>query len=209
VRTVERTRRLLVTEGFEAVLRRKPSPDRRYRKLDGGAGRRVGDVGLLEAPGRAGVADVADVGRPAGGAEGGGLDRPGGGADDASKNDLQPWLREQWILSPPADAEFVCATEDVLDVSQRPYDPKRPVVCLDEPSEQLIRGTRTPIPAKPGRPERVDDEYERNGTANLFMVFEPLAGRRRVEVTDRRTKIDFAHGIRELVDEPCGFPEGR
>jgi hypothetical protein len=91
--------------------------------------------------------------------------------------------------------------EDVLEVYQRPYDPKRPQVCLDEQSKQLIRETRTPIPARPGRPERVDYEYERNGTANLFMVFEPLAGRRRVKVTDRRTKIDFAHVIRELVDE--------
>jgi hypothetical protein len=74
-------------------------------------------------------------------------------------------------------------------------------VCLDEQSRQLIRETRTPIPAGPGQPERVDYEYERNGTANLFMVFEPLAGRRRVTVTDRRTKIDFAHVIRALVDE--------
>jgi hypothetical protein len=74
-------------------------------------------------------------------------------------------------------------------------------VCLDEQSKQLIRETRTPIPAKPGQPERVDYEYERNGTANLFMTFEPLAGRRRVTVTDRRTKIDFAHVIRALVDE--------
>jgi hypothetical protein len=91
--------------------------------------------------------------------------------------------------------------EDVLEVYHRPYDPKRPQVCLDEQSRQLIRETRTPIPASPGQPERVDYEYERNGTANLFMVFEPLAGRRRVKVTDRRTKIDFAHVIRELVDE--------
>jgi hypothetical protein len=74
-------------------------------------------------------------------------------------------------------------------------------VCLDEQSQQLIRETRTPIPAEPGQPERVDSEYERNGTANLFMTFEPLAGRRRVKVTDRRTKIDFAQVIRALVDE--------
>lgn len=91
--------------------------------------------------------------------------------------------------------------EDVLEVYQRPYDAKRPVVCFDEQSKQLIRETRTPIPASPGQPERVDYEYERNGTANLFMAFEPLAGRRRVKVTDRRTKIDFAQVIRELVDE--------
>jgi DDE superfamily endonuclease len=91
--------------------------------------------------------------------------------------------------------------EDVLEVYHRPYDPNRPVVCFDEQSKQLIRETRAPIPARPGQPERVDYEYERNGTANLFMTFEPLAGRRRVKVTDRRTKIDFARVIRELVDE--------
>jgi DDE superfamily endonuclease len=104
-------------------------------------------------------------------------------------------------LPPEADAEFVCAMEDVLEVYQRPYDAKRPVVCLDEQSKQLIRETRRPIRAAPGQPERVDYEYERNGTANLFMTFEPLAGRRRVKVTDRRTKVDFAQVIRELVDE--------
>jgi hypothetical protein len=74
-------------------------------------------------------------------------------------------------------------------------------VCLDEQSQQLIRETRTPIPAEPGQPERVDSQDERNGTANLFMTFEPRAGRRRVKVTDRRTKIDFAQVIRALVDE--------
>ena len=90
--------------------------------------------------------------------------------------------------------------EDVLEVYHRPYDSKRPVVCLDEQSRQLIRETRTPIPMAPGQPERVDYEYERNGTVNLFLAFEPLAGRRRVTVTDRRTKVDFARVIRELVD---------
>ena len=91
--------------------------------------------------------------------------------------------------------------ENVLDVYQRPYDPKRPQVCLDETSKQLIGETRTPVPAAPGRAAREDYEYVRNGTANLFMAFEPLAGRRHVKVTDRRTKKDFADVIRELVDE--------
>ena len=95
----------------------------------------------------------------------------------------------------------VCAMEDVLEVYQRPYDPQRPLVCLDETSKQLVAETRTPIPAAPGQPERVDYEYERQGTANLFMIFEPLAARRRVKVTERRTAMDFAPVIRELVDE--------
>ncbi len=91
--------------------------------------------------------------------------------------------------------------EDVLDVYQRPYDPKRPQVCLDEASKQLIGETRTPVPCAPGQPARVDYEYVRNGTANLFMVFEPLAGRRQVKVTQRRTKKDWACCVKELVDQ--------
>ncbi len=90
--------------------------------------------------------------------------------------------------------------EDVLAVSTRPYDPQRPVVCLDEASQPLVAETRVPIPAAPGKLERIDDAYERQGTANLCMVFEPLAGQRQVTVTDRRTAIDFAHGVREVVD---------
>jgi len=120
---------------------------------------------------------------------------------DAQKNVLKPWLKKQWCIPPEANAEFVYKMEDVLDVYQRPYDPKRPQVCLDEASKQLIGETRTPIPAAPGRAAREDYEYVRNGTANVFMTFEPLAGRRHVKVTDRRTKKDWAEVIRELVDE--------
>lgn len=122
-------------------------------------------------------------------------------ADHAQKNDLKPWLEKQWVIPPQANAEFVCAMEDVLEVYKRPHDPQRPVVCLDETSKQLIGETRTPVPATPGQPRRVDYEYERKGTANLFMTFEPLAGKRWVKVTQRRTAKDFAEVIRELVDE--------
>lgn len=91
--------------------------------------------------------------------------------------------------------------EDVLEVYTRPYDAQRPQVCVDETSKQLVAETRMPIPAAPGQPERVDYEYARQGTANLFMVFEPLAGRRQVKVTERRTAVDFAQLLRELIDE--------
>jgi hypothetical protein len=91
--------------------------------------------------------------------------------------------------------------EDVLDVYHRPYDSKRPLVCLDEASKQLIGESRRSVPVKPGQPARVDYEYVRNGTANLFMVFEPLAGKRNVKVTDRRTKKDWAWCVKELVDD--------
>jgi hypothetical protein len=95
--------------------------------------------------------------------------------------------------------------EDVLEVYQRPYDPQRPQVCLDEASKQLVAQTRTPLEAEPGQPLREDYEYERCGTANLFMLFEPLAGRRHVKVTDRRTAADFAGVLKDLVDVP--YPE--
>ena len=91
--------------------------------------------------------------------------------------------------------------EDVLDVYKRPYNPKRPMVCLDETSKQLIGETRIPITASPGQPARYDYEYKRNGVANLFMIFEPLIGKRRVKVTERRTKIDWAYCVREMVDQ--------
>ena len=90
--------------------------------------------------------------------------------------------------------------EDVLEVYHRPYDPRRPQVCLDETNRQLVKETRAPIPTAPGRPVTVDYEYERNGTVNLFMMFEPLAGRRHVLVTERRTAKDYARAIRHLLD---------
>jgi hypothetical protein len=104
------------------------------------------------------------------------------------------------VIPPKENAEFVCAMEDVLEVYQQPYDPKRPVVCLDEASKQLVAQTRTPLLAEPGQPLREDYEYERKGTANLFMLFEPLAGQRFVKVTQRRTAVDFAYVLRDLVD---------
>ena len=110
-------------------------------------------------------------------------------------------MRKQWVIPPKANAEFVCAMEDILSVYMRPYDPDRPVVCFDELSKQLVKETRQPIPPETGKEERFDYEYERNGTANIFMNFEPLAGRRSVKVTDRRTAVDFAQAIRELVDD--------
>ena len=91
--------------------------------------------------------------------------------------------------------------EDVIEVYHRPHDPTRPVVCADEAGKQLLGDVRPPLPVRAGSPAREDSEYARNGTANLFMAFEPLAGRRVVEVTARRTAVDFARFIKRLVDE--------
>jgi hypothetical protein len=110
-------------------------------------------------------------------------------------------LREQWCIPPKANAEFVCAMEDVLDVYHRPYDPARPVVAVDEASKQLVSEAVQPLPPEPGQPERFDYEYVRNGTANLFMISEPLAGWRHVAVTERRTAKDFAEVLRWLAED--------
>jgi hypothetical protein len=90
--------------------------------------------------------------------------------------------------------------EDVLAVYQRPFDPRRPVVCLDETSRQLLSDARPPVPAEPGRPARHDPEYVRGGVANLFLMTEPLRGWRAVRVSTQRTRLDFAACVKELVD---------
>jgi len=119
---------------------------------------------------------------------------------DAKKNILQPHRRQCWVIPPKANTAFVAAMEDVLAVYTRPRDPDYPLVCLDETSKQLLAETRLPIPMKPGRPARYDYEYERNGTANLFMMFAPLEGWRHVKVTDRHTAVDYAHVLKDLAD---------
>ena len=102
-------------------------------------------------------------------------------------------------------ADFVAHMEDVLELYAEPYDPAKPVVCFDETSTQLLAEVRPPLQAAPGRPKREDCEYARGGTRNLFLACEPLAGWRHVAVTERRTKVDFAHQMRWLVEE--AYPE--
>jgi hypothetical protein len=126
-------------------------------------------------------------------------------AADVKKNEIKPWLKQHWVLPKPDDPDFVCAMEDVLDVYQRPPDPLRPLVTLDEASKQLVADVTPPVPMQPGRPTRQDYEYERRGTANLFMLFAPLEGWRHVKVTERRTIVDFAHVLRDLSD--VHFPD--
>ena len=104
------------------------------------------------------------------------------------------------MIPPKANSAFVAAMEDVLAVYTRPRDPEYPLVCLDETSKQLIAEARLPIPMKPGRPARCDYEYQRHGTANLFMMFAPLEGWRHVKVTDRHTAVDYAHVLKDLAD---------
>lgn len=106
-----------------------------------------------------------------------------------------------YVIPPEQNAEFVAHMEDVLEIYHLPHNPKRPVICMDEQPVQLIKETRIPLPAKPGQPESFDYEYERNGTANIFMFTEPLAGWRKVIVSERRTAVDWAIEIRRLLED--------
>ena len=201
IATIERTRRQLVEEGFEAVLTRKYNPNSaRPRIFDGAAEAKL--IALTLSPAPEGfarwslrlleekVVELHIVDHASDNTIGRTL----------KKNILKPHLKQQWVIPPEANAAFVATMEDVLEVYQRPHDPQRPLVCLDETSKQLIVEPRAPIPAKLGQPARHDYEYERNGVANLFMVFAPLEGWRHVKVTDRHTAIDYAHVLRDLSD---------
>jgi hypothetical protein len=105
------------------------------------------------------------------------------------------------VIPPQGSAHFVSAMEDVIEVYHRPYEEARPVVAVDEGGKQLIGEVRPPLPVRPGNAAKEDSEYGRNGVANLFVAVEPLAGRRLVEVTERRTAVDFARFLKRLLDE--------
>src|SRR6266702_5636571 len=194
--------------GPPAVRHRRPgrgaAPQAARAPVPPSAGRGAGGP-----PGRAGLQrpargpqalDVAAAGRSAGGACGGrdGLGRDGGAGLKANR--LKPWLIQRWCIPPEHDAEFCWRMEDVLAVYTRPYDPDRPQVCLDETSPQLLGEVSPPRPVAPGRPARQDYEYQRRGVCNLFLVCEPLRGWRDVMVSARRTLIDWAHCVKDLLD---------
>ena len=120
------------------------------------------------------------------------------------ENALKPWRQKMWCV-PKIDGEYVARMEDVLDLYAEPSDPQRPVVCFDESPVQLIGETRQPLPATPGQIERVDYEYRRCGTVNLFVVLDAHRPWRRVKVSEQRTACDFARCMRELVD--VDFPQ--
>src|SRR5262249_27743941 len=122
----------------------------------------------------------------------------------SKKNDLKPWQVKSWCI-PKASASFVAKMEDVLDVYQRPYDPARPQVCLDEARKELHSTPRGVRACQPAPPARQDHEYQRHGTGSLFAWVEPLTGRRKVRVTPRQTGAEFAEQLRLLVDED--YPE--
>jgi transposase len=120
-------------------------------------------------------------------------------------NELKPWLRKEWCIPPKENAQFVYHMEDVLDIYRRQADPRYPLVCFDETPVQLVSETRQALPMKVGQPERWDYEYHREGTANLFIFFAPLQNWRHIQVTEHRTKVDWAKCMRDLVD--IHFPQ--
>jgi transposase len=117
------------------------------------------------------------------------------------KNQLKPWQKKQWCIGPTGDENYVYHMEDTLEVYIQPYNPLRPQVCVDEGSMQLVRDTRDPLEMEPGKVKRVDYEYEREGFCSIFLACEPLTGKTSTSVKERRTKADFAHFIKHLVDE--------
>ena len=197
---VYRVRKQLVEEGFEAVLSRKQRATPAVARIFDGEkeaklialacskppkGRARWTLRLLEKK----VVELQIV------------DRASDSTIGRALKKHSPAHRQQcWVIPPKANGAFVAAMEDVLAVYTRPRDPDYPLVCLDETSKQFLAETRLPIPMKRGRPARCDYEYERNGTANIFMMFAPLEGWRHVKVTDRHTAVDYAHVLKELAD---------
>ncbi|RME36217.1 MAG: IS630 family transposase [Planctomycetota bacterium] len=205
--TVERVRKRFVEEGLEAAFRPRPTTRTYLRKLDGKGEARLIALACSDPPeghARWSLRLLADR-------------LVALGMVDAishetvrrtlKKNELTPWLRKGWCIPPKQDAAFVAHMEDVLEVYHRPYDARRPVVCMDETPKQLIGEVRPPQPGRRGRASRYDVEYVRNGTANVFLAFEPLAGRRHVRVTDTRTRRDWARFMQELLDGPYAQAE--
>jgi hypothetical protein len=107
---------------------------------------------------------------------------------------------ERWVIPPDGDGEFVARMEDLLDLYAEPFSASKPVICVDEASKQLIGEVTKPLPPTRGHPKRVDYEYRREGTVNIFVFVQPRGGWRMVRVTERRTKIDWALAVRELLD---------
>jgi len=121
------------------------------------------------------------------------------------KTELKPHLKAYWCIPPEQNAAFVAAMEDVLEVYARPYDPKKPVVCMDEKPYQKLDHKREPLPGRPGSIEKVDSEYKREGTCSIFIFTEPLVGWRHSEALERRTKKDWANMVKWMLDEQ--YPE--
>ena len=210
VQTVENVRMSLVTEGFEVALEREEA-----RKSADPAAAGRGEGGQADRPPLGTAArrlrplDAPPVGRATGRTGSRGRHQPGDGAPDAKKNGMTKRKIEYWVIPPESDGEFVAHMENVLDTYAQAYDPAQPVLCMDEQPVQLIGETRVPIAATKEHPKRVDYEYERSGTASIFMFAEPLSGFRQATARPQRTKVDWATELAHLLDDAlCGLRLG-
>jgi transposase len=201
--TVYRTKRRFVEDGLEAALSEAPRPGAE-RKLTGKQEALLIATACSNPPaGRARWTLELLAGEMVGLTEHDSLSRETV-RRRLAENDLKPWQKKMWCI-PRLDADYVARMEDVLDLYAEAHDPKRPVVCFDESPTQIIAEVRQPIPPEPGRPQRFDYEYRRNGTANLFVCLDAHRPWRKVKVTERRTADDFALAMRDLCD--LHFPD--
>src|SRR3954451_1017125 len=184
--------------GGGAAARAVPAAPR--ARAGRGAGSPSPRPGLRPAARRQGAPVAAPAGRAhvRAGARGRALARDG--APDAQENEPEPHLRKMWCIPPKQSAEFVCHTEDALEVYRRPHGPEHPVVCLGETFTQPIGESREPLPAAPGQVGRYDRVYVRDGTASLSLAFGPLAGWRHVAVTEGRQRGDWARFVAALLE---------
>ena len=203
--TVYRTKRRFVEGGMEVALSEGPRGGAR-RKLTGREETLLVAVACSDPPaGRARWTLELLAGEMVQRTEHRGLSRETVRRRLAEQS-VKPWQRKMWCI-PCVDTEYVARMEDVLDLYSEPPDPRRPVVCFDETPVQLIGETRTPWPAQPGKPARIDYEYRRNGTANLFVFLDAHRPWRHVRVTERKTAHDFAQCMYELA--PGALSRGR
>ncbi|MEJ7740254.1 MAG: IS630 family transposase [Chitinophagaceae bacterium] len=201
MRTIDRVKKKFLEEGFEAVLERRPTSRVYEKKMDGDTEAKLITLCCSEPPkGFAkwslrlladkmvelkyveSITHVTVRNVP-------------------KKNELKPWKVKGWVIPPQRNSEFVANMELVLDVYKRPYDADYPVVCMDESPKQLIEELRPSTKMRPGQDARVDYEYVRNGVVNIFMANEPLKGKRIVEVTEFKTKKDWAAFIKWIADK--------
>jgi hypothetical protein len=169
----------------------------------GETGSAIDRPGLREAARGTSCLDAAVIGGAAGGTEDCGPDFTRNGEAGIKKNDLKPWQKKEWCLG-QIGGEFLARMEDVLDLYEESYDPKRPVVCFDEKTCQLLEDMVEPVAMKPGAVRKEDYHYRRKGTANVLMACEPLAGERLTQTTEQRTAQDYAFFIKDLARK---YPE--
>ena len=201
VQTIENLRKRLVTEGFELALEGKKRQDAAHASQARWRGRSEADRHAVgEAAGGLRTLDVATARRRNGGLGSGRFDQSRDGPQDAKKNGMTKRKIEYWVIPPEQDAEFVACMEEVLETYAEAYDPQHPVLCMDEQPVQLLKETRVPIAATKEHGKRVDYEYERNGTASIFMFAEPLSGFRQATARERRTKADWAIEVAQMLD---------